>query len=100
MAPMYNDSFLNIGVYISYSFTLGVVGVAHGAKVGRLPVPCQAAETCRQRVQQTSAHGDKIDRCRIICAYLAPPRCYGVHIYPTLRARGAKLGTPRADCTL
>ena len=56
-----------------YSFTLGVVGVAHGAKVGRLPVPRQAAETCRQCVQQTSAHGGEVDRSRVICAYLGPP---------------------------
>ena len=75
MAPIYKERKFHIGVFISdgYSFTLGVVGVAHGAKVGRLPVPRQAADTCRQCVQQTSAHGDEVDRSRVICAYLAPP---------------------------
>jgi len=50
-----------------------VVGVAHGAKVGRLPVPCRAGETCRQCVQQTSAHGDEIDRFRVIARISHPP---------------------------
>jgi len=75
MAPMYKEKKFYIGVFISdgYSFTLGVVGVAHGAKVRPLSVARQAAETCRQRVQQTSAHGDEIDPCRVICAYLGHP---------------------------
>ena len=32
-------------------------------------------------------------------ARTSDPRCYGVHISPTLRARGANLGTPTAHCT-
>jgi len=101
MAPMYNERKRENGVLYSdgYSFTLGVVGVAHGAKVGRLPVARQVADTRRQCLQQTSAHGDEIDRSRVICAYLGPLRCCGVHISPTLWARGAKLGTPTAHCT-
>ena len=101
MAPMYNEKNLDNGVYISdgYSFTLGVVGVAHGANVGRHPVPRHAAETCRQCLQQTSVHGDEVDWYRVICAYLGPPRGHGVQISRTLRATGAKLGTPTAHCT-
>jgi len=47
--------------------------VAHGVKVGRHPVPRQAAETCRQCLQQTSAHGDEVDRCRVICENISNP---------------------------
>ena len=50
-------------------------------------------------VLPTSAHGDEVHRSRDKCAYLDPPRCHGVQISPTLRARGAKLGTPTAHCT-
>jgi len=54
-----------------------VVGVAYGANVRRLPVPCEAAEKCRQCRQQTSVQGDEVGWSRVICAYLEPTPMLG-----------------------